>query len=173
MTTTKKPHQHAEAIKAWADGATTKKPHQHAEAIKAWAAGAAIECRPVTPAPPRSWSPVAMPAWLPQYDYRVAEPKPHPHQALIDAHAKGAKIEYLSKVSSSCGWYPVADPLWADTDEYRIAKPKVKLKFRLYVCKYPDFGWRVCTYTGDDGPEKGVYFVRWLGDWQEIEIDAE
>jgi len=111
---------------------TTKKPHQHAEAIKAWADGAAIECRSVTPGPPRSWSPVAMPAWLPQYDYRVAEPKP---------------------------------------------KPKVKLKFRLYLCKYPWAASRVWSHNADsapgDAPERSTYFVRWLGDWQEIEIDAE
>jgi hypothetical protein len=50
------------------------KPHIHADAIKAWADGAEIECRQLSGG---NWLPVYDPAWSKVSEYRVRpEPKP-------------------------------------------------------------------------------------------------
>lgn len=61
----------------------TKKPHIHAEVIKAWADGATIEYRG-----DKHWNLVDNPLWIPTTEYRVKpEPKPdviHTFWAMVD-----------------------------------------------------------------------------------------
>jgi hypothetical protein len=47
-----------------------KKPHKHAEAIKAWADGATIQFFDAV----ERWQDVATPAWYPDRQYRVKPP---------------------------------------------------------------------------------------------------
>lgn len=50
------------------------KPHKHAEAIKAWADGAEIEARISSTG---QWVLVCTPMWIEEYEYRIKpEPKP-------------------------------------------------------------------------------------------------
>ena len=55
-----------------------KKPHIHAEAIKAWADGAEIECRQISGG---HWLTVHDPAWRKVFEYRI---KPEPKSDVVD-----------------------------------------------------------------------------------------
>ena len=53
---------------------TTRKPHPHAEFIKAWADGAEIQARTSSSS---EWQDVGNPYWSEHYEYRIKpEPKP-------------------------------------------------------------------------------------------------
>jgi len=59
---------------------------------------------------------------------------------------------------------------WQDChlEEYRI-KPQTKtVRFRNYI----DGEGRVCSW-GSDNFNDPVFFTRWLGDWQEVEVPDE
>jgi hypothetical protein len=140
-------------------------PHKHAALIKAWADGAEIEVRyPSCRGGWTNWKGSTNPTWNPELEYRI---KPHKHQALMDAYANGAKIQISHKgVWLTCG----GDPLWEESLEYRI-KPPTK-KYRLYLYKAM-IGYVIGIVEGYQtfNPENMDCFVRWVTDWQEIEIE--
>jgi hypothetical protein len=96
----------------------------------------------------------------------------HKHCDLIKAWADGAEIQQKHPVDPT-KWEEISKyPSWSDGMEYRI-KPKTT-KYRLYL---NDFGWGsvVCLLTENcSNPcswlEKSEGFVRWLSDWQEVEV---
>jgi hypothetical protein len=143
-------------------------PHKHAAVIKAWADGAAIECKGCGPM--SIWKTVTNPEpiWSTDWEYRV---KPHKWQEVIDAHAAGKTIQYTNS-GKSFGWFdwPVAGK-HTDFDIpnliWRI-KPEV-VRFRLALLKLParQIHAVVAIAHGDEPPM--CSFVRWLGDWQEVE----
>jgi hypothetical protein len=137
--------------------------HKHYDVIVAWAEGREIECKPPFAT---EWSLVVnpQPNWHIHCEYRI---KPHKHQALMDAYANGAKIQISHKgVWLTCG----GDPLWEESLEYRI-KPPTK-KYRLYLYKAM-IGYVIGIVEGYQtfNPENMDCFVRWVTDWQEIEIE--
>ena len=94
----------------------------------------------------------------------------HKHCDLIKAWADGALIQIWDDLTDT--WDCIDNPIWLTNGKYRI-KPKTT-KYRLYL---NDFGWGsvVCLLTENcSNPcswlEKSEGFVRWLGDWQEVEV---
>ena len=71
-------------------------PHKHAEAIRAWADGAQIE---VSCGHGDIWSIVDHPSWVLENNYRVASPPPKPDQTMyFNIGRFGAvKIEYWQR----------------------------------------------------------------------------
>lgn len=105
--------------------------------------------------------------------------KPHKHRDIIIAWANGAQIQYkcyLVDPSQSCRlfrWVDINCPFWSEDVEYRI-KPS--------TIKYRNFLWRsatknpatMCVVEFDDNNRENratwVGFIRWVGDWQEVEV---
>lgn len=72
---------------------------------------------------------------------------------------KGSELQYKSDDGN---WYDCGHT------EYRI-KPKTKtVRFRNYI----DGEGRVCSW-GSDNFNDPVFFTRWIGDWQEVEVPNE
>ena len=95
--------------------------------------------------------------------------RPHKHAALIKAWADGAEIQY--QYSPDCEWVDKTTPEWCPQNKYRI-KPKT-IKYRLYV--YKRYGEELCVHICVDPTlvysfEGSPTFVKWLGDWQVVEI---
>ena len=93
--------------------------------------------------------------------------KPHKHADLIKAWADGADIQ--QRLTPSAIWEEIGQfPSWAEQFEYRI-KPKT-IRYRL--CLWKDGCGRpyAAVAEEDDRSENSRFFVRWLGDWQEVEV---
>lgn len=89
--------------------------------------------------------------------------KRHKHADLIHAWAEGAEIQYFHK-DQLC-WTSVIgnDPSWFDDTQYRI-KPKTKtVRFRNYLT--------INNFIAVSHMDNPDYFVKWLGDWQEAEVE--
>ena len=101
----------------------------------------------------------------------------HPHYDTIVAWAEGKIIQY----------WCIRDLVWLDWDlddvaplfhpdrEYRV-KPEI-IRYRTFLLKSTFDGssrpyvWNVREEDDKDDPrEEWPQFVRWLGDWQEVEI---
>jgi len=98
--------------------------HKHYDLIMAWANGAEIQREYIfgkmvnsryTP----EWQDDPNPKWIESVNYRV-KTVPHVHQELIDAHAKGAVIQYWDNWYRD--WRDVAHntPNWGVKEKYRI-----------------------------------------------------
>jgi len=85
------------------------------------------------------------------------------HADLIHAWAEGADIQFQRKDGT---WDNVIlnMPTWSEKETYRI-KPKTKtVRFRNYLTLDGLIGSRYTDLQPGD-------FVKWLGDWQEVEIE--
>jgi len=90
--------------------------------------------------------------------------KRHKHADLIHAWAEGAEIEYYSLDDGCWRPTPTSGPLWQDGTKYRI-KPKTKIiRFRNYISCSGNI------YVASDSEQIGQDH-KWLGDWQELEIE--
>jgi hypothetical protein len=150
----------------------TNKPHKHAALIKAWADGAKIEYKSI--GFNNTWKPTTTPLWGENDEYRI---KPHKHQEIIDAWKEGKDIQFKTdQVPIWCDarkYTSENNPLPFDTYpswEWRI-KPPTK-KYRLYLYKAM-IGYVIGIVEGYQtfNPENMDCFVRWVTDWQEIEIE--
>ena len=105
--------------------------------------------------------------------------KPHKHAEQIKAWADGAEIQYKTAWAPNtlCIWRDcINDPQWGDYTEYRI-KPKT-IKYRNFLWKSMDRVYLdkavVCVVSYEEDllqpREKWNSFVKWLGDWQEVEV---
>lgn len=92
----------------------------------------------------------------------------HPHADIIHAWAEGKKIQVSTDTIS---WMDVpASPRWSGRF-YRI-KPNT-IKFRNYL--YKSSSENSLVYIATDKStnlENSPYFIKWIGDWQEVEIDS-
>ena len=109
---------------------------RHAELKKTWKEGDVWQVRENH----IPWSTISHePAWDEETDYRL-----HPHNDLIKAHKKGAKIEVFSYdgVSPEPYWYNDPNPAWDEHLQYRI-KPTTKTVYE-WLYKYPrDKDWKL------------------------------
>jgi len=85
---------------------------------------------------------------------------PHKHAELIKAWADGAEIQCKVRGCPDY-WRDVINPRW-DCSEYRT-KPKT-VRFRCYLNRCGEI---IVVTTGEDPL---VWFAKWLGDWQEVEV---
>lgn len=104
--------------------------------------------------------------------------QPHKHAALIKAWADGAEIQakevgYFSKDSV---WVTIKSPTWYSEIQYRI-KPKT-IRYRNFLlelqCNLTPGKKVVCICSEQENQyeprEKWLGFIKWLGDWQEVEV---
>jgi hypothetical protein len=98
------------------------------------------------------------------------------HYEQIIAWAEGATIQYLEGGIPS-NWEDVYrnNPSWNESEVYRV-KPKT-VRFRLYLHRSPHDHdvFRVIVFINNTPldpliPENNMGFIRWLGDWQEVEV---
>ena len=94
--------------------------------------------------------------------------KLHKHAALIKAWADGAEIQ--EKSVDHGAWVSVNYPVWYNSMEYRI-KPKT-IRYRTYL--YFSYGKYTIAvvYTTSEASNCSSHtsFVKWLGDWVEVEV---
>ena len=94
---------------------------------------------------------------------------PHKHRDLIKAWADGAVIEHYRV---GFGWEECSfnTPCWSQATNYRI-KPQI-IKYRVALLKVGDVvytnSYNDVAYAERCSKEKD--FVKWLGDWQEVEM---
>jgi hypothetical protein len=98
---------------------------------------------------------------------------PHKHAELIKKWADDDSLVIQFKNSMS-NWIIAEHPLWDKDSQYRI-KPEV-IRYRVVLLKNMD-GKSKFTQTVDNNKEhediesdKG-YFIKWLTDWIEVELD--
>jgi len=115
---------------------------------------------------------------LSKHDYKIEDgllikvektnPNRHKHADLMIAYAndKSLQIQYLHVLSNT--WMDAGNhQLWDVSFEYRI-KPKTKtVRFRNYLTVHG----QPCTTLIKD-TEEMVFFKKWIGDWQEVEIEV-
>jgi len=95
--------------------------------------------------------------------------KPHKHAALIKAWADGAEIQYRNSIREV--WRDVSgNPAWCTMAEYRI-KPKT-IKYRLALVEGVRSDWVNAAMNGTEEYriQNSSSFIKWLGDWQVVEI---
>ena len=143
-------------------------PHKHAEVIKAWADGASIE---YLHRYNHRWMDVCdnRPEWLTDIEYRV-KVIPHKWQHLIDAQATGKMCQMRNIRGTE--W---VNGIW----DFDNCKAEYRLKPDVTV--YRAFLWRpingtpcvcVCSINehSKEDRTKWLGFIRWIGDWQEVEL---
>ena len=108
---------------------------------------------------------------------------PHKHAALIKAWADGTEIQVRDLTNYSdpcdCKWKDFSvfdDEVWYNKWEYRI-KPQT-IRYRNFLWN-PSCGWDkgrkvicVCSEQEqlDQPRDQWAGFIKWLGDWQEVEV---
>jgi hypothetical protein len=84
------------------------------------------------------------PSWLRSVQYRL-----HPHNELIQAFNKGAKIEYLT----SDGWAETTHPTWNEDTQYRI-KPSTKIVYEWMYKPKSSNNWFIAYMLMDENLAK-------------------
>lgn len=89
--------------------------------------------------------------------------KRHKHADLMIAYANDMTLKIQYKDGNM--WFDIGDPAFHKNIEYRI-KPKNKtVRFRNYLA----YGDEVYV-SFDESDTKNNGFIKWIGDWQELEI---
>ena len=103
---------------------------------------------------------------------------PHKYADVIKAWADGKPIQFLHNNK----WNDWASGLDVQVHQFMLVhnaqaifgnyewriKPELA-KYRLYLADCGD-GPEICVARAGHDPIKSVCFIRWLGDWQKIEI---
>ena len=137
-------------------------PHKHAAAIHAWADGAVIEDYSG-----KYWAVNPNPSWSLDYDFCI---KPHRWQAEIDAQKAGKAIQ--ARVIGSKFW--TVQSSWdfeIPNAEFRIKPEMLRYRVGLFINldDAPYTGTVDSEEEATDEEKNKDCFVRWLGDWQEVE----
>jgi len=94
----------------------------------------------------------------------MTQNKRHKHADLIHAWAEGAEIQF-QRQDKSWGDVVYNIPNWGHEEIYRI-KPKTKtVRFGNFIHTLGFVSSTDCDISDRD------YFKKWLGDWQEVEIE--
>lgn len=97
----------------------------------------------------------------------------HKHADEIHAWAEGAIIQFkINPTDQSWIDCPSNNPAWSLDKSYRVKPAKKVIKFRNWITK---FGSVVVWQLGQgiSCPENLPNFVSWVGDWQQIEVEAD
>lgn len=96
--------------------------------------------------------------------------QPHKHAELIKAWADGAEIQVRVPTyeTQTAYWQDTPTPTWGYDCDYRI-KPKT-IKYRIYMWKSSNGVIHVNTAYPDEQVDNLNTFIKWLGDWQEVEV---
>lgn len=96
--------------------------------------------------------------------------KPHQHAEFIKAWADGRVIEFKSGTDA---WAPLFSihPFWHPHCQYRVAEPSpITLRYRLCVRKQTGEEACVLAVHDDDPDIPPPGFIRWISEWQEVEL---
>ncbi len=106
---------------------------------------------------------------------------PHKHAEAIKAWADGASIECRCRPDQPWNgdWMEGQDPMWDTAFEYRV-KPNT-IQYRLALRRISNTDGSLYEYTITAAANKDLAhgmegwgsFVRWLGDWVEVELPDE
>ena len=97
----------------------------------------------------------------------------HKHYEAIIAFAEGKQIQW----QPPGGWRWVdccSRPMFDDTKNYRIKPEPKKLQYRVALFKYPNGDYESALLRDErqiEAWKKSIYFVRWLTEWIEVEIE--
>ena len=94
--------------------------------------------------------------------------KRHKHYDVIIAFAEGKTIQYRHPEYG--GWEDVDNPHFVDSLQYRV-KPTV-LRYRNYLYSYDGIHFYIAVATPDTPVNSGSDFHKWIGDWQEVEVNV-
>jgi hypothetical protein len=90
----------------------------------------------------------------------------HVHCDLIKAWADGAQVQYLAGLTT---WRDViGTPCWSDDTQYRI-KPKIITFRNALMGGNAMSNYVIACNQYPQAVEKDPWFIKWLGDWQEVE----
>lgn len=100
---------------------------------------------------------------IPEQERPSHNTKRRKHADLIHAWAEGAEIQY-QKANGSWDCVLGNRPAWSDCEIYRV-KPKTRIvRFRNYISCSGNI------YVASDSEQIGQDH-KWLGDWQNVEIE--
>lgn len=99
----------------------------------------------------------------------------HPHYDTIVAWAEGKTIQVWSDERQDWYDWPFARTAPSFSHEGKFRTKPVTLRYRTYLHKTINgdlhYVWSVTEEANKQDPrEEWPQFVRWLGDWQEVEI---
>ena len=138
-----------------------KKPHKHAELIKAWADGAEIECLDKYV---NRWYNARYPRWKENMEYRI-KPEEDPYREFKQAHENGKTIQYsnISRIWIDCANLPAFN---LDPHHYRVKPYPAYVPFEWEDRKELRAKWikdkdgtneMFITDLAEDGIEKTFY----------------
>lgn len=91
--------------------------------------------------------------------------KKHKHHELIEAKKCDPSLPIQWKLDDK--WIDIENPTWFENQNYRVnPKPKT-LMFRRYI----DIDNNI-RFVAIDASQRSD-FVKWLGDWEEMDIEGE
>ena len=94
--------------------------------------------------------------------------KPHKHAALIKAWADGAKIQY--REHGDIPWKDT-EPAWVDRYQYRIKPKTVKYRVGLFLNTITGYSPTIVVTKETEKYYSSLpHFVKWISDWQEVEV---
>jgi hypothetical protein len=94
---------------------------------------------------------ISKPRWCPSFSYRL-----HPHDGLIQAHSRGAKIQ----VYSNDEWVDIElEPCWHEDNQYRI-KPATKVVYEWMFKPKTHLKWAITTLLMTEDEVK-THFVEY------------
>ena len=92
---------------------------------------------------------------------------PRKHAETIKKWADGAEVQIYSL--SRGEWVDVAAPYWMDDANYRIKPATVRFRNYLRKSKISEKIFvEIARHKDEPMYEEG--FIKWLGDWQEVEV---
>jgi hypothetical protein len=101
----------------------------------------------------------------------MKEKKARKHAELIHKWADDDSLFIEFKITNTGEWAIANHPAWEDETEYRI-KPEV-LRYRVALFEQDNRCWS-CSFDTDKecfDVEKMKFFVKWVSDWIEVEVN--
>ena len=123
-----------------------------------------------------SWLTHSTPAFTPDFEYKCEPAFTEKRKALVRDWLSGTEYE----VKRSKGWEPAdaCDMLETDAEFLRKKPTTQKLRIRTAVMKSTVSGGLPFTMSATTGEQESYIaslkqFIRWMGPWQEVEVEAE
>lgn len=94
--------------------------------------------------------------------------KKHKHYDCIVGFAEGKEIQFMGDEDKI--WIDCPFPMWIEEVVYRIKPDKKTIKFHNYLYKINDKYYIGVYYENDENVIKEI-FIKWFGNWKEVEVD--
>ena len=90
-------------------------------------------------------------------------PREHVHAELMRMYASNSDLKFQCYDEDSCLWLDTLTPSFSEDLIYRV-KPESK-KYRMCLLKNRSHP----MVTAEDEIEQEDYFIRWVGEWVEVQ----